>query len=133
MEYMAGRPTKYSKKALQDAIKYVEGEWSKGEDVIPTIEALSLHLNAALSTIHLWATKHEAFSDVLDNLKGIQVNLLQNRSIAGTFNSNMSKFILSARHDWREKKDITSGGESFALDEASKERAKKARQQLLGD
>lgn len=123
-----GRPTKYKKKYLKLVEKYIEScqdtidkvskyEGSQGSMEydnrlivkLPTIEGFAIYLNVATSSLYEWAKEHKDFSEALDRIKRVQKERLITQGLAGVYNSTIAKLILSANHDMREKKDVTSG------------------------
>ena len=104
-----GRPTKYTETLVKKARAYVKGDWKREENggVIPTIAGLSLYLGVARDTIHEWANdpKKALFSDIINDLRSIQRQLLMSKGLSGDFNSGVARLILG-HHGYREKQDI---------------------------
>lgn len=101
------RPTKYEEEVtIQKLEEYITTGFLSDGDVIPTIEGLSEHLGVAYSTVQLWAEKHEAFSVSLQSLLKKQSKILQNMGLLGTFNSTITKLLLSANHGVNETSNV---------------------------
>lgn len=127
---MAGRPSLYSEVKLIMAKEYLTGEYWKTEgDVIPTIEGLALFLSVSRDTIYEWSSQGSTanedgsenekaeFSDTIAQLQAKQGRIIMNKGLTGDFNSVVSKLILSAKHDYKEKSetDLTTKGESLGV------------------
>ena len=124
----AGRPTKYTDEMPQRARDYLAGcvqvvsDYTKtsGEHSssyqrlvkvnLPKIEGLALYLQVNKSTIYEWAKTHEDFSDVLDDILKEQEDRLIEGGLNGDFSPVITKLVLSARHDYREKTETKIEG-----------------------
>lgn len=75
---------------------------------LPSIEGLALYLKVSRETIYKWAEDHEEFSDILDELRAKQANVLLNKGLSGDYNPTIAKLILS-KHGYKEstEQDIT--------------------------
>lgn len=119
-----GAPTKYDKeKVLKATREYIEScvpfeerrmksvsaNGESWETVVkpnlPSVLKLRRKLGVAKSTIYEWAGKHPEFSDLLEEMVEIQEDILKEYGLSGDLHGNLAKFILSARHDYREKSD----------------------------
>jgi len=100
-----GRPTKYSKTMLNKANHYVENIEDYNQ-VIPSVAGLAICLNVNRSTIYEWADgdKHPEFSNTLSALSDFQEMHLLNNGLNGTFNSTITKLILT-NHGYSEKNE----------------------------
>lgn len=106
---MTGRTTKYEGEVTDNLTdEYTKSGFLEDGDVIPTVEGLSEHLGVACSTIHLWATKHTTFSESLQAMVKKQKKILQNMGLLGTFNSTITKLLLSANHGVNETSNVKS-------------------------
>ena len=103
---MAGRPSKYTSELLNKAESYL-GDWRNHGDMIPSVEALSVFLNIARSTLYKWADEKPEFSDILEDINVAQVRELINNGLSGEFNSNITKLVLG-KHGYKEKQDVTT-------------------------
>lgn len=129
----SGRPTKYTSNMVEKTRKYIasckdtveefhktRGEKSDSYDRIlkvnlPLMASLALTLKVNKSTLYEWAKKNEEFSDVLDELHAEQEKRLLLHGLTGDYNPLITKLILSARHDYKEKTDVTSGDKPLTL------------------
>lgn len=105
-----GRPTLYSDRVLIKARRYVNASYPNKEEVIPTIEGLSLYLRVARATIYAWALEQDKrdFSDIVERLMTKQGKTLANGGISGSFNPTITKLMMS-KHGYSDKLDLTSG------------------------
>jgi len=126
-----GRPTKYSQQMVVKAHKYLKGcveeieefHKTRGEKSdtyerivhpnIPTMAGLAVYLKVNQDTLKEWRKKYEKFSTVLDDILEEQERRLLEGGLSGDYNGNLAKFILSARHNYREKSDVTTDGEKL--------------------
>lgn len=128
------RPTSYNKEILEATKQYAK-DWKTlfPEDVIPTIEGLSLHINIARSTIYDWISQEDneelkEFSDIVGNILANQGKTLVNKGLTSEFNSSITKAILS-KHGYREGTELTGlGGKDLIPESISQEDKEK----LLG-
>lgn len=131
---MAGRPTSYNNEIL-DKVKDYRDNWKDiyPEDVIPTIEGLSLHINIARSTIYDWISQEDReelkeFSDIVASILATQGKTLVNKGLTNEFNSSITKAIIS-KHGYREGTEVTGlGGKDLIPESISTEDKEK----LLG-
>lgn len=107
----AGRPTKYSKEILESSREYLEGGYLECEDVIPSIEGLSLYIKIRRSTIYDWRNQEgkEEFSDILDEILAKQASLCVNQGLKGEFNPTIAKLVLG-KHGYSEKQETAHTG-----------------------
>lgn len=126
-----GRPTKYSDEMLKKVQEYLdscvdtEGEFHKtrGEksdsfertlDVnLPSALGLSLYLGVNEDTLYEWSKKHVEFSEAFRRVVKEGEHRMVNNAMSGKYNPLMAKFVLSSRHEYREKTDVTSGGKNI--------------------
>lgn len=112
-----GRPTKLTPEIFESTQEYFESckdhDDNKTPSELPTTAGLAVWLHVSQKTIFNWAEGNEEFLQLLGDLNAEQEKRLINKGLLGEYNSNLAKFILSARHEYREKTDtdITSGGE----------------------
>jgi len=99
----AGRPTKYNSSVLDTANSYLE-VYTR---VIPSVEDLSIHLNVAMSTIHLWARTHPEFSGTLERIKKEQMLKVMDGGLMGDYNAAISKLVLH-NHGYSDKTEVDS-------------------------
>ena len=107
-----GRPSLYTDEMPSLVETYI-ATYADLDDIIPSVEGLSLFLNVSRDTIYEWAKdkKKSDFSDTLDKLKVLQQKILIKNGLNSTFNSTITKLMLGT-HGITEKTntDITSGG-----------------------
>lgn len=128
------RPTSYNQEILELTKEY-QSDWKTlfPDDVIPTIEGLSLHINIARSTIYDWISQEDneeikEFSDIVSKILANQGKTLVNKGLTSEFNSSITKAILS-KHGYREGTEVTGlGGKDLIPESISQEDKEK----LLG-
>ena len=129
-----GRPTKYKKEFIDKAVEYLQKFEAFDEDVdnykgeiIPTIEGFARYIGIhSKVTLYNWAEAQAKsqpnpddlegedipgnpdFLNALCSIKNLQAILLQNGGLKGALNATITKLMLSANHDMREKSDVTS-------------------------
>ena len=81
---------------------------------LPMIEGLARVLNVALSTLYEWEKEHKDFSELLGAIRVEQHNRLIEGGLSGDFSPVITKLMLSSRHDYKEKTDITTQGEKLS-------------------
>lgn len=115
-----GRPTDYQEAYVAKAELYLK-KYKKLGDVVPTIEGFADFIGSTKKTIYNWckittdndgkekeSVASKEFLHAIDRIMNLQGKTLQNGSLKGTFNSTISKLLLSANHDMREKSDVTT-------------------------
>ena len=122
-KHAGGRPSEYESKHSAFAVSYLTMFRELG-DAVPTIEGLCDELKIGKQTAYRWAEANEEFRDALERIKSKQGRMLQAEGLKGKFAPVITKLMLSANHDMREKTDNEqriSGGLSLGklLDAAS--------------
>ena len=97
------RPTKYSEELQQRADGYLD--WAREENEIPSAVGLAIYLGISKSTLYEWVKIHKELSDTLRNVDSAQEQLLISKGLTGTFNSTITKLMLS-NHGYSDKQDI---------------------------
>ena len=134
IKHAGGRPTKYEgnvtvKKVdeyLDTCIDEVEifektvGDKSTSYERIlktniPSIAGLAIYLDLSKDTIYAWAREYPEFSYALEKVSRLQEQKLINGSVAGTYNSTISKLIMSSNHGYKEKSDVTTDGKAINI------------------
>ncbi|MGB1373816.1 MAG: terminase small subunit [Aequoribacter sp.] len=100
----AGRPTKYKGDESVAMVHDYITNFAQYDDMIPSVEGLSMVIGVAVSTLYLWKDEHEEFSEVLGQLQIAQRRELVNKGLDGTFNSNITKLVLT-KHGYSDKQD----------------------------
>lgn len=120
-KHAGGRPPKYCPEILVKFRQYNEqaidtkDEDGKIEVNLPSIPGLAVFLGISKETVYDWARKFEEFSELLGKMLARQEARLLNNGLGGKYNSNLAKFILSARHDYREKTDVTTDDKAISI------------------
>lgn len=120
MAHAGGRPTKLTKALIQQANAYLdECSNMSAHTLLPTIEGMALHLHISRDTLYEWEKEYPEFSDILNDLRAYQANKLIQNSLAGRYNSTISKLLLS-KHDYVEKSAVEQSGEQKVTVEIKK-------------
>jgi hypothetical protein len=118
------RPTDYSKEILDKAKVYLEV--LPEDEVVHSIEGLSLYVGIARSTIYEWVSQKDKkeFSDIVSNILAKQGKTLINQSLNNKFNASISKMMLS-KHGYVEKQetDHTTNGKDIGFIPIEKQEA----------
>lgn len=105
-----GRPSKYTPELLEKAWEYVNGGWAKVGDSAPIIEGLCDELEITKPTAYDWASDPDKeFSYVLGALMEKQGRKLLNSGLAGDFNPNIAKMMLT-KHGYSDTKVLEHHG-----------------------
>ena len=101
------RPTKYNKAILEKANEYLTDFQHHGA-VFPSHIGLGLYLDITTETMYKWAKEDSKseFSDILENIKATQHEMLIGNAITGTFNANIAKLVLG-KHGYSDKQELT--------------------------
>lgn len=132
---MAGRPTVLTNELVGKASYYLDSckdDWSDDRGYrpyekliaakLPSIEGLALHLSVHRDTLYSWESQANwdqpeslfcQFSDILAQVRNQQAVRLIDGGLTGKYNSTIAKLLLSSKHDYVEKSDLTSGGKSI--------------------
>lgn len=99
-----GRPTKYCPELLDAAQEYLN-IYEDLDQVIPTIEGLSLYLDISRDTLYNWCDDEnkKEFSYTVRRLIKIQKQVLLNKGLEGKFNAKITQLLLGANHSVIEK------------------------------
>lgn len=97
-----GRPTKYRSNFVQKAKEYIESGYIEQGDVVPSVVGLAKYLGVLSRALYDWGKKYPAFSQMLDSTVEEQHRLLLANGLAGTYNSNIVKLMLS-KHGYSER------------------------------
>jgi len=79
---------------------------------LPTVAGLASFMKIHRSTIYEWAKIYTDFSDMLEELQAAQEQVLLENGLTGTFNSAISKLMLT-KHGYADKTDITTNGKDI--------------------
>lgn len=118
--YVYGRPTIYTEDTVKKVYDYLNNtgvtfnkDFKVNEVKLPSLAGLANYLGVVKRTILDWADKYDEFSHALDVVRQAQEESLLNNGLQGTYNSTISKLILSSNHGYQERKDITSAGKEM--------------------
>jgi len=134
-----GRPTKYSKEMNDKVDEYLEANQDEEVEVVtlrsdkkgyekvdtklkvslPTLGGFALYIGVGTTTLEQWGAKYPEFKGSLRKIVEEQKKRLLDKGLSGEYNSTIAKLVLSANHDMREKKDVTTDGKAIGtiLDE----------------
>ncbi len=103
------RPTEYNETTVSSSKQYLESctDERVGLHVvvdIPSIEGLARFLGLNKSTLYDWESKYPEFSNVLDDIRNEQATRLLNNGLSGTYNSTITKLMLS-KHGYVDKQE----------------------------
>lgn len=105
-----GRPTEYTLAVVDIAYDYIETYNTKYGNQIPSVEGLAKAINRARSTIYKWVSEDDkVFSDILEQLMSAQKQALIDNGLSNTFNSTITKLILT-KHGLSDKVETEHSG-----------------------
>lgn len=98
------RPTKYNKELLEKAKNYLN-VYETLQDVVPTVEGLSIYLEISRETLYRWVSEDDKteFSDTVKEINATQKQVLINKGLDNKFNASITKLLLGANHSVIEK------------------------------
>jgi len=110
----------YLERCVTEYTDYVKSSSEKGETFqrvvkanVPSMAGLAAELKVNKSSLYEWGKKHEEFSKLLGDLVEQQEAMLLEGGLSGDFSPVITKLILSARHEYREKSDVTTDGKAM--------------------
>lgn len=108
------RPTDYGPQIVEQAEAYLYQfrDDTFDKEAVQTIEGLALHLGTHKDTVYAWEKEHAEFSDVTKRVRTTKSFSLQNGSLKGKLNPQISKLLLG-HEGYRETQDITSDGKAL--------------------
>ena len=97
-----GRPTKYTPELLRKAGKYLR-TLDKREELLPTIEGLSVYLGISRERIYQWVDHDDKkpFRDIYKQIMSVQGSSLIQNGLTGKYNAPIAKLLLS-KHGYTE-------------------------------
>lgn len=104
----AGRPSLYTPELLEKAYEYLEVWDAGGDQVIPSIAGLALHIGVCRDTCHAWVKdeEKEKFSDIYKEVMMKQEVTLANKGLTGAFNSTITKLMMT-KHNYSDKQELS--------------------------
>lgn len=95
-KHPGGRPTKYNRNVLDQTYEYIN-KWKSLGHKIPSIAGLAQVLDTDRETISEWASQDDKpeFSRMVRKLQSSQELALTENGLDGTYNSGITKLILS--------------------------------------
>lgn len=110
------RPTDYNPEILARAKEYLL-KYKDLEEVVPTIEGLAEYMDVSRARVYEWAKDDdkEEFRYTVESVQRLQSKAVLNGALLNTYNPSIAKLILSAKHGYVEKQDITSNGETVGV------------------
>lgn len=109
------RPTKLTEGMWALARGYIEDYKEIHGHAMPSAVGLARVLGIHRSTLYDWASKDDAFSDILEDVNTEQELVLLNQGVTGVFNSQITKLALG-KHGYHDKQDLGGTGEGGGLD-----------------
>ena len=96
-----GRPSKYGE-CLPRAQEYLMGAWRTVGNVVPSRAGLACFLGVNRDTVQEWAKEYDDFSGIVKGIDTMQEMELSDRGLDGTFNSAITKLMLS-KHGYSDR------------------------------
>lgn len=126
-KHPGGRPLIYSQEILDLANQYLDecedeevqkvkqSNEEKGYEMyenkikvrLPSKGGLAVRLGVRRETLYAWAKEYEEFSNIMERLGAIQEERLINSGLSGSYNSTITKVLLT-KHGYREGIDNTT-------------------------
>lgn len=108
-----GRPSPYGKHILVKARRYLNMirpcKIAGVDEIIPTVEGLSLYLKVNRDTVYAWEKEPDKkdFSDIVRSLMSKQGVSLISGGLSKRFDAKIAGLMLS-KHGYKEKVDVTT-------------------------
>ena len=108
-----GRPSELAESLIM-AEKYLNGGYEDVGELVPTVAGMACFMKKRRDTMYEYAKKSKEFSDILEGVLAIQEVKLISRSLDGTFNSTITKLLMT-KHGYSDKieQDNTSSDGSM--------------------
>lgn len=131
-------PTKYSAKFAKMVDKYLEEKEKIAAGVggvfkvsLPEIDDFAVNwLGATKKSAYEWEKYYPKFAIALDKIRAAQKQKLIEGGLSGAYNATITKLMLSANHDMREKTDVTTDDQP--INPFTDEQAKRIAQRVAG-
>ena len=95
-----GRPSKYSRKIVKKANKYLLK--CIENDELPTLQKLALLLGISTRTIYLYRDEHDEFMHTVEQIQNLQIDMLIQKALNNEYSASMATFLLKSIHKFRE-------------------------------
>lgn len=96
-----GRPSELPE-VLEKIKEYINGGWELVGDRIPQIAGAAIYCGKHKDSLYQYAKESEEFSDYLEIIMTYQENRLLNKGLDGTFNSTITKMLLT-KHGYSDR------------------------------
>lgn len=95
-----GSPTKYKSSYIDRVDIYIRTclRSKKAKEQLPTQVGFAIYLNVVVETLKNWGEKNPEFLVALSKIHEYQKRELINRGLLSTYNSTITKLLLSANH-----------------------------------
>ncbi len=106
-----GRPDTVSEATVAKAEYWLaERVWEDDGRIVPTVEGLARYLDLSRITLY----QAEELSNTLEKVQALQSEMVLDRSLANEFNPTIAKLILSAKHGYIERSEVSNTHELVA-------------------
>ncbi|MFH2062286.1 MAG: terminase small subunit [Candidatus Beckwithbacteria bacterium] len=95
-----GRPSKYSRKIVKKANKYLLK--CIENDELPTLQKLALLLGISTRAIYLYRDEHDEFMHTVEQIQNLQIDMLIQKALNNEYSASMATFLLKSIHNFRE-------------------------------
>ena len=104
-KHPGGRPTKYKTEYANEEFisKYIK--FRKDSNLLVSLCGLAVYLNVCEETLQEWKRVHPEFSVSLGIVKQESKDMLMNKGLDSSYNSTITKLILSSNHGMAEKSE----------------------------
>lgn len=89
-----GRPTKLTDELMDKAKVYVQKDYLIDE-LIPTMQGLSLYLGVSNKVLYNWRNENDEFLHIVEDLMDLQAKNLFRGGLTGDFNASITKLLLT--------------------------------------
>lgn len=107
--------TKTIKDGNDEKVKVEETSARKLNTSIPSILGFSVAIGTSKQIVYTWGEEDNDFKVLLDSLRELSEQTLVEALEFGFVSDAYGKFILGAKHNYREKTDITSNEETLNI------------------
>ncbi len=100
----SGAPSKITPMLLAKAKAFVDGEWTKYNRTVPTVEGLAIHLGLYRTYLY----ECQDLSDTMEQIQRLQSSMLIDGGLNNEMNPSIVKLLLSAKHGYVEKTEVAN-------------------------